>query len=54
MLDSSKTACGETVGYLHMETEDGVTTDKKLFEGEEEIDDRGDTICRDCKADLPQ
>ncbi len=52
MLDSSMTVCNENVGFLHTETEDGVTSDKKWFDGEHEADDRGDTICKACKEAL--
>ena len=49
--DSSYTKCGMNVGYLHMETEDVVTTcEVEEYGSKENL--RSDTICDDCKEAL--
>ncbi len=46
-FDSSETACGKNVGYIHMETDDAVTTvPVEEFGSKENL--RGDTVCKDC------
>ena len=52
MSDSSMTACNTSVGYIHMETDDAVTSKRETFETEDEVDEQGDTLCQDCKETL--
>ena len=50
-FDSSETACGESVGYIHTETDDAVTIcDPKEYGSRENL--RGDTVCKACKEAL--
>lgn len=46
-FDSSTTKCNMSVGYVHMETSDEVTTcPVEDFGSKENL--RGDTACKDC------